>query len=129
MHGRARCYIPAELVSTDRIMQRWSVAIGSGLPSDEWDDLPAVRQPPLQDELAIVVDRTVLRALPDHKRMVTLWYRTPEPIYEIARRLRLDNWELKNRLSLTLCYMCLKFMESRHPEMLRLLRFDHPIAV
>lgn len=127
-HGRARCYVPSELVSTDRILQRWSVAVGSGLPSDEWDDLPVARQPPLEADLAVVVDRTVLRAPRLHKRVVTYWYRTPAPIQEISRRLAVGNDELKNILALVLCHMCLKFKESQHEELLRLLRFDTPVA-
>lgn len=128
-HGRARCYVPLELVSTDRILQRWSVAVGSGLPSDEWDDLPIARQPPLEADLAVVVDRAVLRAPRLHKRVVTYWYRTPAPVHEIARRLGIDNGGLKDVLALVLCYMCLKFKESQHEELLRLLRFDAPVAI
>lgn len=122
MHGRAHGYIPAPLVSTDRILQRWDVSIGSGLPSDFWDDLPVARLPPLDDVVTSVVDQIILHAPKHKRRIIVAWYRTPKPIEAIARDLRISDDDVINRLTVALCYMCLNLKGSRQPALLRLLR-------
>jgi hypothetical protein len=85
-----RYSIAPELMATDRIMRRWAVSIGDGLPSDTWDDQPQSRPPPLDDDTAVIVDRTV-NALPaESRRLVILWWKVPESRLspdDISRRM------------------------------------------
>lgn len=82
--------VAEELVAVDRLMRRWAVSIGDGLPSESWDDQPQSRPPPLDDDTAVTVDRTV-NALPiESRRLVILWWKVPESRLspeDIARRM------------------------------------------
>lgn len=83
------------LLATDRLLQRWAVSIGSGLPSEKWDERAIARPPPLDDETAILVDRCVMKA-PRHVRLLTIaWYKTPQPERVIAQRLRLQRDDVR----------------------------------
>ena len=80
MHGEA---VPGalepELVPVDRIMLRWAVANGSGLPSDRWDDNPRQsKPPPLDDDTALVVDRLILKCPVKTRTILQKWYCTPK---------------------------------------------------
>lgn len=81
--GRGRRLDP-ELVPVDRLLRRWAVSIGDGLPSEEWQDNPKARVPPLDDTTAILVDRIVLAAPGRTRRMVKLWYKSNQPREVIA---------------------------------------------
>jgi hypothetical protein len=82
--------ISGELVATDRIMQRWAVSVGSGLPTDVWDDNPKSRPPPLDDDTAVKVDRIVQHLRPRDRKLAHLWYRTPDmTVVEVAQRMGL----------------------------------------
>jgi hypothetical protein len=99
-----------EILVIDRILQRWAVSIGTGLPSEVWDDSIAVaRPPPLDDDCAILVDRCILGLPARYNLVINLWYRKPIPTRGIAKRLNLDDtgllllyrtclWEIRNRL-------------------------------
>jgi len=86
------------LIPVDRILQRWAVSIGSGLPTDVWDDSRVARPPPLDDDSAIILDRIVLHAPRRERRVIVLWYRTPAPTAVIAKRLNLGKTSLKLEL-------------------------------
>jgi hypothetical protein len=90
--------LPAPLLVTDRVMQRWARSIGDGLPSEEWDEgkTPS-RLSPLDDELAIQIDRIVLAAPQHLRQMFQLWYKTPLPVNEIGRRFGVDRDEVIRR--------------------------------
>lgn len=81
--------LPRELVTTDRILQRWAVSIGLGLPTEAWDDQRKCLPPPLSDDIAIIVDQCILHSPPKTKELVTRWYKTPNPVEAIARRLKM----------------------------------------
>lgn len=114
--------LPKELLPTDRILQRWDVSMGSGLPSDEWDDRPSSKPPPLDEATAVVVDQIILK-LPRRTNLVVVsWYRTPEPTEVIARRLNVSPSTLEKGLRVCLNFVKWKFEESKHLTLLNLLR-------
>jgi hypothetical protein len=79
-----------ELECTNRIMRRWAVSQGSGLPSDSWDDDPKAQEPPLDDEMAIKVDRIVQHDLvPKYHTLAVSWYKSQAPREVIARKMGL----------------------------------------
>lgn len=79
-----------ELETTHRILLRWAVSQGSGLPTDTWDDDPKARESPLDDETAIKVDRIIQHDLTTkYLHLVVLWYKSPAPREVIARRMGL----------------------------------------
>ena len=83
-----------ELVLTDRIMQRWAVSVGDGMP-DGWNDEPQARVPPLDDGTAILVDRIVMHQLT--KRYQTLamrWYKSRQPRAVISDEMGLPRTSL-----------------------------------
>jgi|KBSMisStaDraftv2_1062788.scaffolds.fasta_scaffold429818_2 hypothetical protein len=81
--------LPPDLVLTDRLLQRWAVSIGDGLPSESWDDVPGAKPPPLDDETAVLVDKIVLKSPEDKRQFVRKWYKTNEPREVIAKALHL----------------------------------------
>lgn len=97
---------------TDRILQRWSVSVGSGL-ANAWAQNPIAKPPPLPDDLAIEVDQEVMRAPPHVRRVIKLWYRTNDPYSEIAHALK-----YKHRTSVTdawkksVAYMTVVFVRT-----------------
>lgn len=112
---------PADLLSTDRILQRWAVSIGSGLPSDEWDDRPVAKPPRLDDETAIIVDQCVLHSPPRTRSLVTAWYRTPKPREVIAHGLGMNQTKLESCMGVCLHFMRHGFENSHSRTLLRLL--------
>lgn len=114
--------LPAELATTDRVLQRWAVSIGTGLPSEDWRDLPA-RPPPLDDDTAIVVDQTILRSPERTRKLVRGWYCTDQPNHVLAARLKLTERTLICAWHVSLWYLQQRFLASKHPTLLSLLRF------
>jgi hypothetical protein len=118
--GPIRGIIPLDLWSTDRVLQRWAVSVGSGLATECWDDSPVSRPSPLSDDLAIIVDQCVLRAPRRKGMLVQLWYRTPAPTAVIARRLNCGPTALKLEWIATLMYMKLRFAAANSRGLMRL---------
>lgn len=113
--------LPRKLIMTDRILQRWAVSTGSGLPSEEWDDKPKAKLPPLPDDVAIDVDQCILSAPPRTKDLVTKWYKTPEPTRVIATRLRMSERNLKKYRQIALEFMRWRLEEKHNPELTRMI--------
>jgi len=115
--------LPKELLPVDRILQRWDVSIGTGLPSEAWDDNPRTsKPPPLDDDTATVVDQIILRLPKRTNQVIVAWYRTPQPTEVIARKLNMSARSLENGLKVCLNFTLWKFQESRHRTLLRLLQ-------
>jgi DNA-directed RNA polymerase specialized sigma24 family protein len=74
-----------KLLATHRVLERWAVSIGSGLPSDEWDDVPKSRPPPLPDDIATEVDQLVMKSPRRWRRLIRAMYCTPKPTEVIAK--------------------------------------------
>lgn len=123
--GRAaEVIVPPEFATTDRVCQRWAVSVGLGLPTDVWMDGIASRPPPLDDVTAIVVDRIILKSPEKTKRVIVKWYRTqlPQPI--IADQLGLTERTLVTAWKLALNFLQYKFVDSKHSDLLALMRFS-----
>jgi hypothetical protein len=114
--------IPRDLLTTDRIMQRWSVANGSGLPTERWDDSRVARVPPLDDDTALLVDQIVLRCPPKTHKVIVQWYCRPLPTVEIARSLKMSPRSLEKSWLLSLNFLKYKFEGTNHLTLLKLLR-------
>jgi len=122
--GRAaEAIVPPELVTTDRVCQRWAVSVGLGLPTDVWMDGIASRPPPLDDGTAIVVDQIILKSPEKTKRVIVKWYRTQLPQPTIAEQLNLTERTLVVAWKLSLNFLQWKFIESKHSDLLALMRF------
>jgi len=83
--GRSRNDIDPELAITHRILQRWAVSVGSGLPAEDWQEPRRSKPPPLDDPTAIKVDQEIQKAPHRTKEIVRLWYKTELPWEYIAR--------------------------------------------
>lgn len=114
--------IPAEFLTTDRIMQRWAQANGSGLPTDRWDDSRQSRPDPLDDHSALIMDRIVLTCPPTTRRIVEAWYRTPLPTRTIAKQLGMSKRALEKAHLLSLNFLKWKIECSNHLTLLKLLK-------
>lgn len=89
---RAPNALDPELVPTDRIMQRWAVSVGGGLPTDSWDDTPEAKPPALDDDTAIKVDRIVQHGLnAKYHKLAVRWYKSPAPRQQIAQEMGLGS--------------------------------------
>lgn len=112
--------VPEELRTTDRILQRWAVSIGMGLPSDEWDENPKSRPPPLDDTTAIVVDQIVVRSPPLTNSLICEWYKKPTPCPVMAKNRRMSLKSLYYSHRVALGFFKFKFETSQHPDLIRL---------
>lgn len=118
----ARYTLPLELLTTDRVLKRWAVGSGTGLPSDEFDDQPRATLTPLPDDVAIDVDECILSSPRRTRTVITRWYRTPEPAEVIAHRLSVSIRNLYRYHSIALNFMRWKFEGSGNTELVRLIR-------
>lgn len=114
-----------ELMPTDRLMTRWAVSIGFGLPSEEWDERPIARPPKLDDATAIVVDQAIMRGIPRYRNLVRTWYKTPTPSTSIAERLGVSRAGLYLEWRSSLFYYRGEFRATGHQGLIRMLEdFD-----
>lgn len=100
------------LVAVDRILQRWVVSIAGGLASEVWDDTPAARPPPLDEECAVIIDQMVLHAPKRKRRVINCWYRKPWPTRLIARKLAVSERGLYLELRASLDYIRLQILAT-----------------
>lgn len=114
--------IPRELLTTNRIMERWAVANGSGMPAERWDDSRASKPPPLDDDSALVLDQIVIACPPKTHRIVVYWYCKPWPTVQIAQKLNMSPRGLEKGLLVSLNFLKWKIEGSNHLTLLRLLR-------
>lgn len=113
--------IPLEFLTTDRILDRWSVDSGSGLPTEEWDDTPRSRPVPLDDDTWLVVDREVRTSPPSTRKFVVRWYTSPLPTSVQAEQAGMDIRTYQKIHLVTLNFMRHRFEKTGHPTLLRLL--------
>jgi hypothetical protein len=112
------------LMPVDRIEQRWAVSIGAGLPSGAWDDAPASKPPPLDDDMAIVVDQINLHAPPRRRMLLQSWYKSPLPAGTIAQNLNVSRAGLYLEWRAALDYLRIQFLGSRHRGLIQLLNYQ-----
>lgn len=117
-----------ELMPTDRVLQRWAVSVGMGLATQEWDDRPVSRPPPLDDATAIVVDQAILRGTPRYRALVRGWYKTPTPSTTIAEALGLSRAGLYLEWRCSLFYFRHEFKQTGHRDLVLMLEDLPPDA-
>jgi hypothetical protein len=114
--------IPLPLLGTHRVMERWAVSNGSGLPTELWDDRKYSRPPPLDDDTATVVDQIVLHLPTRTRRIVEVWYCKPLPTIELAAELGMSKSSLDKAHAVTLNFLKWKFERTEYKPLLKLLR-------
>jgi hypothetical protein len=114
--------LPPDLLSSDRICQRWAVTQGDGLKRELWEEPVRSRATPLDDATAIVVDQIILRAPGRTRRFVQLWYKTPRPRQTIALEFHMSDRSVWVCWKLSLNYLQYRFGESDHVPLLALLQ-------
>jgi hypothetical protein len=114
--------IPRELLTTDRILQRWAASNGTGLPTELWDDRRKSKPPELDDETALIVDHIVETSPPRTRRLVKGWYCRPIPTAELAREMHMSARSIEKAHVLTLNFLKWKFERAGHSTLLKLLR-------
>lgn len=114
--------IPRELLTTERIMQRWTVANGSGLPSERWDDSRASKPPALDDDSAYQVDLIVRNCPLRTKRLIEEWCKNPSPTSVIAQKLGMSPRSLEKGWVCSLYFLKWKMETTNHRTLLKLLR-------
>lgn len=112
--------LDVELVPTDRIMQRWAVGTGSGIPGDEWDDSRKSTLSPLDDVTAIIVDQYILRSPHRYQRIARSWYCGTGASITIAQSLGLSRSGLYLEWRCTLFYFKELFERSGHADLVSL---------
>lgn len=113
--------IPVELLKTNRIMERWAVSNGSGLPAHRWDDSRKAKPPPLDDHSAYIIDRIVRECPPRTNRIIEEWFRRPLPTSEIARQMGMTRKSLLKSVLVVLNFLKWKIENTKHPTLMRLL--------
>jgi hypothetical protein len=126
-HKTTGC-IAQDLFTTDRILQRWAVSIGSGLPTETWDEIPRAKLPPLPDDIAILIDRTVLKAPRRQRMIINMWYRSAAPTQVMARRLNLSTTSLKAEMNGALAWCREKFLALNNSWLHKSLLLEHAVA-
>lgn len=114
---------PVEFMTTDRICQRWAVSVGTGIPTEKWQDSVRSRPPPLDDDMAIIVDQTILRLPESTKRVIVKWYRTDLPNSVIAKQLNLTPATLIVAWHISLNFLLHKLVNTNHKGLLAALKF------
>lgn len=114
--------LPAHLLTTDRICQRWASSVGSGLPAEIWGDDLKSRPPPLDDWTVTIVDQAIIHSPHPHKVIIPKWYRTPQPCYLIAEDLGISERGLRMFHRRGLEHLREAFIASRDLTLLRILQ-------
>jgi hypothetical protein len=116
--------VVSELKATNWILERWAISVGDGLYGIQWEDIPQSRVPPLNDQMAIVVDQLILRSGDKTKKLIGYWYRTPLPKTEIARKLGMDRDTIYVRWNAALHYFRGRFLDSPLSDLRLIARAD-----
>jgi hypothetical protein len=97
------------LAPTDRLMQRWTVSQGSGLPATV-ELARASRLSPLDDMTAVRVDQIVLAAPYRWPGFIHMWYRSPKPAEVIGQVLGISRTAVYTEHKVILGYLLGQFM-------------------
>lgn len=114
--------IPTELLTTHRIMERWAVADGSGLPTERWDDTRTAKPPPLDDHSAYIIDRLLISCPKTTEKLLRDWYTRPLPTRVLAAHHNMSPRSFEKAHLVTLNFMKWKIEGTGHVTLLRLLR-------
>lgn len=122
------------LATTDRIMQRWAVGHGSGLPKtdEDWDKAvvkaldadvfsPEPSRPPgLDDATQVVIDLIVHGSPVLIKAFVRQWYLTDVPCVVLAQQRGIHHEDVYMEWRATLNFLRVVFLGSPHADLVAL---------
>lgn len=114
--------IPRDLLTTERIMQRWSVANGSGLSTERWDDSRKSKPAPLDDDSAYTVDMIVNRCPSKTAGIIRAWCNSPLPTSVISAKHGMSPRSFEKGWVVALYFLKWKFETSGHPTLIRMLQ-------
>ena len=77
--------IDLDLLSADRILQRWARSVGCGMPEAEWDGTQS-RPTELPSDAAVWVDQYVCSRPDRMRKFLHSWYRGQDSSAVIAKR-------------------------------------------
>lgn len=115
------------LMPTHRVLQRWAVSIGMGLPSDSWDDRKISKPPPLDDATATVVDNVICRGNDGCRRFVRDWYRTPTPVSAMCGSMGMDTKGIYMQWRASLFYYRGRFLATGHQDLVKMMEDFNPV--
>jgi hypothetical protein len=118
--------VVSELKATNWILERWAVSVGDGIYGISWEDVPQSKVPPLNDQMAIVVDQLILRSGDKTRKLIGYWYRTPLAKTEIARKIGCDRDTIYVRWNAALHYFRGRFLDSPLSDLRLIARTDLP---
>lgn len=101
--------VPPELAATNRVFLRWAASIGTGIKRDSWEPSNGSGYPPLEDPVAVLVDRSVMTARSHERKFVRLWYKTPIPRSHIAKIFGVSRSSMHLERNATLGYFRARF--------------------
>lgn len=132
----SRLVEPGAVISTtNRIMERWAVGYGDGLPrtdeeldqlakdAQEHDDTFAAKQslpPPLDDATQVVIDRIVQHSPIEIRIFAQQWFCSSVPCVTMAKIRGLHHEEIYEQWRATLRYLKFQFETSDHADLVRL---------
>lgn len=108
------------LVPTNRILERWAVGSGDGIPSDEWDDSRKTRLSPLDDGTHIVVDQIILKAPSVYSHLARRWYCGVGNTFVLAAEMGLSRSGLYLEWRCALFFFKREFENSKHTDLINL---------
>jgi hypothetical protein len=109
----------AKLRTIDRIMQRWAVGHGTGLPPEDEDKL-RTRPPPLDPGTQNVIDDIVKTAMDALRRFIGQWYRTEVPCKVMAAERGMSIRSLYRKWEVVLEWLREMFLAAEHPDLTRM---------
>jgi hypothetical protein len=114
--------IPTELLTTHRIMERWAVADGSGLPTERWDDTRTARPPPLDDDSAYIIDRILFETPKRSASILRDWHKKPYTTAMLAERHGMSPRSFEKAYLVALEFMKWRIEGSKHVTLTRLIK-------
>lgn len=106
--------------AVNRIMERWAVGHGSGLPPDDVGALKA-RPPRLDDPTQCVIDDIVNHSPHLIKHLICQWYRTEIPVVTMANQRGIGVRTMYGEWHSVLNWLESAFRSSKHVDLVRML--------
>lgn len=117
--------------TTDRIMQRWAVGHGSGLPKtdEDWDKAAAkaldadvfspepARPPGLDDATQVVIDGILRRSPLAIREFVRQWWLSDVPCVVLAEQRAIRHEDIYDEWRAVLGYLRQEFEMSKHADL------------
>jgi hypothetical protein len=119
--GKQFRQLDEELMPADRIMQRWAVSIGNGMPSEDWELQPKSRPTALDDESSMIVDHLVQRAPIRYRMLLLPWYKGTGSSTTIQEKLGVTRHGLYLEWRCALFYMRQEILRTGHQDLIDML--------